>query len=153
MDTVPDILKVSILGRESIHCGFHLIPYIARTVLTTLPASVYVLVTDTNVAQFYLSAFEKAFSAEINKVCVLSILCISCICLVFQSDSHFSFLPPNRVSSPVLSYLERRQSLVKERPISKTFSFSSAALVTPSSSLLVEVSLVILLVLLLRPCE
>lgn len=68
MDTVPDILKVSILGRESIHCGFHLIPYIARTVLTTLPASVYVLVTDTNVAQFYLSAFEKAFSAEINKL-------------------------------------------------------------------------------------
>lgn len=68
MDTVPDILKVSILGRESIHCGFHLIPYIARTVLTTLPASVYVLVTDTNVAQFYLSAFEKAFSAEISKL-------------------------------------------------------------------------------------
>jgi pentafunctional AROM polypeptide len=68
MDTVPDILKVSILGRESIHCGLHLIPYIARTVLTTLPASVYVLVTDTNVAQFYLSAFEKAFNAEINKL-------------------------------------------------------------------------------------
>ncbi|KAG1883784.1 EPSP synthase-domain-containing protein [Suillus subluteus] len=68
MDTVPDILKVSILGRESIHCGFHLIPYIARTVLTTLPASVYVLVTDTNVAQFYLSAFEKAFNAEISKL-------------------------------------------------------------------------------------
>ncbi|KAG2365822.1 Pentafunctional AroM protein [Suillus spraguei] len=68
MDTVPDILKVSILGRESIHCGFHLIPYIARTVLTTLPASGYVLVTDTNVAEFYLSAFEKAFSAEINKL-------------------------------------------------------------------------------------
>jgi hypothetical protein len=73
MDTVPDILKVSILGRESIHCGLHLIPYIARTVLTTLPASVYVLVTDTNVAQFYLSAFEKAFNAEINKARVISI--------------------------------------------------------------------------------
>ncbi|KAG0697878.1 EPSP synthase-domain-containing protein [Suillus ampliporus] len=68
MDTAPDILKVSILGRESIHCGFHLIPYIARTVLTTLSASVYVLVTDTNVAPFYLAAFEEAFGAEINKL-------------------------------------------------------------------------------------
>jgi pentafunctional AROM polypeptide len=83
MDTVPDILKVSILGRESIHCGFHLIPYIARTVLTTLPASVYVLVTDTNVAQFYLSAFEKAFSAEISKARIIFIrsfhVVLSCI--------------------------------------------------------------------------
>ena len=68
MDTAPDILKVSILGRDSIHCGFHLIPYIAHTVLTTLPASVYALITDTNVAPFYLDSFEQAFKTEINKV-------------------------------------------------------------------------------------
>jgi pentafunctional AROM polypeptide len=56
-----DILKVSILGKESIHCGFHLIPYIVRTVLTTLSSSTYVVVTDTHVADFHLRAFEIEF--------------------------------------------------------------------------------------------
>ncbi|THH16308.1 hypothetical protein EW146_g4315 [Bondarzewia mesenterica] len=56
-----DIIKVSILGRESIHCGFHLIPYIVRTVLDTLPASAYALITDTNIASLHLNAFEKEF--------------------------------------------------------------------------------------------
>ncbi|KAF8880512.1 Shikimate dehydrogenase [Infundibulicybe gibba] len=51
-----DLLKVSILGKESIHCGFHLIPYIAETVLNTLSSSTYVLITDTNVATFHLEA-------------------------------------------------------------------------------------------------
>lgn len=56
-----DVDKVSILGKKSIHCGFHLIPYIAKTVLTTLTSSTYVLVTDTHVAKFYLADFEKEF--------------------------------------------------------------------------------------------
>ncbi|KAG2737799.1 Dehydroquinate synthase-like protein, partial [Suillus brevipes Sb2] len=47
--------------------------WIEYRLLTTLPASVYVLVTDTNVAQFYLSAFEKAFSAEISKARIIFI--------------------------------------------------------------------------------
>lgn len=59
----PDIFKVSILGKESIHCGFHLIPYIVNTVITALPSSTYVLVTDTNVAGFHLQAFEDEFDA------------------------------------------------------------------------------------------
>ncbi|KAF9470146.1 Dehydroquinate synthase-like protein [Pholiota conissans] len=62
-----DILKVSILGKESIHCGFHLIPYIAQTILTTLPSSNYVLITDTNIANFYLKAFEQEFSAALEQ--------------------------------------------------------------------------------------
>lgn len=61
----PDILKVSILGTESIHCGFHLVPYIVTTVLRTLPASTYVLVTDTNVAQFHLASFEAEFGSRL----------------------------------------------------------------------------------------
>jgi pentafunctional AROM polypeptide len=56
-----EVLKVPILGRDSIHCGFHLVPHIAQTVLSTLPASTYVLITDTNVARFHLPAFEAAF--------------------------------------------------------------------------------------------
>jgi pentafunctional AROM polypeptide len=59
--TTTDILKVSILGKESIHCGFHLTPYIVRTVLTTLSSSTYVLVTDTHVANYHLGAFETEF--------------------------------------------------------------------------------------------
>lgn len=62
-----DVSKVSILGKESIHCGFHLIPHIAITVLSTLPSSTYVLVTDTNVANFHLSTFEEEFMAAIGR--------------------------------------------------------------------------------------
>ncbi|GLB40993.1 putative the AROM polypeptide catalyzes 5 consecutive enzymatic reactions in prechorismate polyaromatic amino acid biosynthesis [Lyophyllum shimeji] len=63
-----DVLKVSILGKDSIHCGFHLIPYIAQTVLTTLPSSTYVLVTDSHVANFHLGAFEQEFEAALAKL-------------------------------------------------------------------------------------
>lgn len=63
-----DVLKVSILGKDSIHCGFHLIPYIAQTVLSNLPSSTYVLVTDTNVANFHLTAFEKEFELRISSL-------------------------------------------------------------------------------------
>jgi pentafunctional AROM polypeptide len=59
--TTTDTLRVSILGKDSIHCGFHLIPYIVHTVLTTLPSSTYVLVTDTNLANLHLRAFETEF--------------------------------------------------------------------------------------------
>lgn len=61
-----DLLKVSILRKDSIHCGFHLTPYISRTVLATLPSSTYVLVTDTHVANFHLPSFESEFDAAIS---------------------------------------------------------------------------------------
>ena len=60
-----DIQKVSILGKESIPCGFHLVPYIVQTVLKTLPSSAYVLITDTNVASLYLAAFTSEFSTAL----------------------------------------------------------------------------------------
>lgn len=56
---------MSILGNESIHCGFHLIPHIVETVLSTLTSSTYVLFTDTNLAPRYLDEFESAFAAAI----------------------------------------------------------------------------------------
>lgn len=62
-----DVLKVSILGKDSIHCGFHLIPYIAQTVLTTLPASTYVVVTDSHIAKLYLDSFVAEFNDTIGK--------------------------------------------------------------------------------------
>ncbi|EPS98647.1 hypothetical protein FOMPIDRAFT_1051293 [Fomitopsis schrenkii] len=62
--STTSVQKVSILGRESIHCGFHLVPYIVKTVLDTLPASTYVLVTDTNVAKLHLASFQSAFDGS-----------------------------------------------------------------------------------------
>jgi pentafunctional AROM polypeptide len=61
-----EILKVSVLGKDSIHCGFHLVPYIVKTVVETLSSSTYVLITDTRVASFHLSAFESAFAETLD---------------------------------------------------------------------------------------
>lgn len=60
-----DIQRVQILGKDSIHCGFHLIPYIVETVTKSLPSSAYVLVTDTNVSSLYLSAFTTEFNSTL----------------------------------------------------------------------------------------
>jgi pentafunctional AROM polypeptide len=62
MSSLADVLKISILGSESIHVGFHLLPYIFNTVLTTLPSSAYVLVTDTNLSRLYLDDIKAAFN-------------------------------------------------------------------------------------------
>ncbi len=64
----PDLEKVSILGVESIHVGFHLIPYIIHTVLHQLPSSTYVLLTDTNLAKLFLPAVEEEFHAQASTV-------------------------------------------------------------------------------------
>ncbi|GAA6010072.1 hypothetical protein JCM11491_005854 [Sporobolomyces phaffii] len=63
--TETHVDKVSILGSESIHCGFHLIPYIVETVLSTLQSSTYVLFTDSHLSNLYLPAFSTAFQAAI----------------------------------------------------------------------------------------
>ena len=65
MAPTVDIRKVYILGKDSIHCGFHLIPYIVHTVLETIPSSTYVLFTDTNVGNLHLSPFEAEFDSAI----------------------------------------------------------------------------------------
>ncbi|KAG8850054.1 3-dehydroquinate dehydratase (3-dehydroquinase) [Tulasnella sp. 330] len=56
-----DVVKISILGKESIHCGFHLSDHIASVVISTLPASAYVLITDTRIAKLHLDSFSAAF--------------------------------------------------------------------------------------------
>ena len=60
-----DVDKISILGKESIHCGFHLVPYIVHTVLTTLPASTYFLITDSTVAALHLHKFVEQFQSAL----------------------------------------------------------------------------------------
>ena len=61
-----EIEKVSILGSDTIHLGFHLIPYIASTVVNSLPASNYVLFTDSNLAPKFLDTFQAAFTQVIS---------------------------------------------------------------------------------------
>lgn len=64
--STTEIYKISILGKESIHCGFHLVPYIVKTVLGTLSSSTYVLVTDNIVASFHLKKFQDEFKAALS---------------------------------------------------------------------------------------
>ncbi|KAI8059587.1 hypothetical protein BC940DRAFT_247460 [Gongronella butleri] len=54
-----DVSKVSILGEESIILGFHLTEYIASDVVNNIPASNYVLITDSNLAPLYLEKYTS----------------------------------------------------------------------------------------------
>ncbi|WFD35885.1 hypothetical protein MCUN1_002753 [Malassezia cuniculi] len=48
--------------KARIHTGYHLVPHIAKTLLATLPASAYVIFTDTNLAKLgAIDKFTKAF--------------------------------------------------------------------------------------------
>ncbi|WVQ70151.1 pentafunctional AROM polypeptide [Kwoniella botswanensis] len=64
---LADVLKISILGNESIHCGFHLLPYIFSTITSNLPSSAYVLITDTNLSSIYLDDLKHAFNETGSK--------------------------------------------------------------------------------------
>jgi pentafunctional AROM polypeptide len=66
MSLDSEITKVSVLGKEALHCGFHLSSYIARTIVETLSASTYVILTDTNIASFHLKHYEAVFGQAIR---------------------------------------------------------------------------------------
>jgi pentafunctional AROM polypeptide len=68
MSALADVLKISILGNESIHVGFHLLPFIFDKILSTLPSTTYALITDTNLARLYLPQLEEAFAVASKKV-------------------------------------------------------------------------------------
>ncbi|CAO3683676.1 unnamed protein product [Umbelopsis ramanniana] len=59
----PSVCKVSILGSESIILGFHLTEYVLKDVLSNIPASNYVIITDTNLAPIYLPGLVERFNA------------------------------------------------------------------------------------------
>lgn len=63
--SATQVEKISILHKESIHCGFHLVPYIVDTVLNTLASSTYVLITDTHVAALHLNKFTAEFKSKL----------------------------------------------------------------------------------------
>ncbi|KAF1848996.1 Pentafunctional AroM protein [Cucurbitaria berberidis CBS 394.84] len=61
--------RVNILGKDSIIVDYGLWQsYIAQDLLTNIPSSTYVLITDTNIGHLYTSTFERAFSAAASSL-------------------------------------------------------------------------------------
>ena len=62
MGSTQDPTKVEILGKESITIDYNIWgSYVVQDLLQNVPSSTYVLVTDTNLYDRYVPAFEKAF--------------------------------------------------------------------------------------------
>ena len=61
--------KISILGRESIVADFGLWRnYVAKDLISELPSTTYVLITDTNLSSIYTPEFQKTFEAAAASV-------------------------------------------------------------------------------------
>ncbi|KAG1052193.1 hypothetical protein G6F43_005649 [Rhizopus delemar] len=61
------IETISVLDvKDAIHVGYNLTDYIASTILSSVPASNYCIVTDTNLAPLYLSQLMKAFQDRMH---------------------------------------------------------------------------------------
>jgi pentafunctional AROM polypeptide len=64
----PDVIKVSILNEESIILGFHLIKYMLRDVISSIPSSNYVIIIDENLAPIYLSKIRDDFNRIASEI-------------------------------------------------------------------------------------
>ncbi len=61
--------RVSVLGKDSVVLAFGLWKnYVVRDLLTNLPSSTYVLVTDTNIGQLYVQSFKTTFEEACSQV-------------------------------------------------------------------------------------
>lgn len=64
MGSAAEPTRVSILGKEDIVVDYNIWgSYIAHDLLTNVPSSTYVLITDTNLYDHYVPHFEKEFNA------------------------------------------------------------------------------------------
>ncbi|KAJ2797932.1 3-dehydroquinate dehydratase (3-dehydroquinase), partial [Coemansia guatemalensis] len=62
--SLAEVEVISVLGQDSIVCGFHLADYIWKDIFENLkPASTYVLITDTNLVALYVEKYKEAFAA------------------------------------------------------------------------------------------
>ena len=60
--------RVSILGKDSILIGYNLWEgYVASDLLSNIPSSRYVIISDTSIAPLYAEPFRKIFEIEISK--------------------------------------------------------------------------------------
>ncbi|KAK7539165.1 EPSP synthase-domain-containing protein [Phyllosticta citricarpa] len=61
--------KVPILGKDSIIVDYGLWnDYVAKDLLSNIPSSTYVLVTDTNIGSLYIPSFEQSFKAHAAQI-------------------------------------------------------------------------------------
>ncbi|KAF8476006.1 EPSP synthase-domain-containing protein [Kalaharituber pfeilii] len=65
---MASITKVPILGKETILVGYDLNDYITTDILTNLPSSSYVLITDTNLAPLYTPQFISTFEKNAARI-------------------------------------------------------------------------------------
>ena len=63
-----NIIKIPILGKESIIVGNNLTDYIAKDVVSSVKASTYCIITDENVAKYHLDNLENLLTKEANAV-------------------------------------------------------------------------------------
>ncbi|KAF2848332.1 Pentafunctional AroM protein [Plenodomus tracheiphilus IPT5] len=67
--TPAEPTRVNILGKDSIVVDYGLWQsYIAQDLLTNIPSSTYVLITDTNIGPLYTPTFERAFAAAASSL-------------------------------------------------------------------------------------
>jgi pentafunctional AROM polypeptide len=64
----PDVVKISILNEESIILGFHLTKFMLRDVISNIPSSTYVIITDDNLAPIYLSKVVDDFNKIASEI-------------------------------------------------------------------------------------
>lgn len=63
MGSAEEPTRVAILGKEDIVVDYNIWgSYIANDLLTNVPSSTYVLITDTNLYEHYVPRFEKSFN-------------------------------------------------------------------------------------------
>ena len=61
--------KVNILGKDSIVVDYGLWQnYVAHDLLTNIPSSTYVLITDTNIGSLYIPTFKQSFDREVSSL-------------------------------------------------------------------------------------
>ena len=66
MKPATDVDLVAVLGQaDAVHCGFHLLPYLAQTVVRQLASSAYVVVTDLSLAKSHLEPLLDALRSAI----------------------------------------------------------------------------------------
>ena len=66
-EPTTDVDLVAVLGQaDAVHCGFHLLPYLAKTVVSQLTSSAYVVVTDLSLAKSHLQPLLDALRSAIE---------------------------------------------------------------------------------------
>lgn len=62
--------RVSILGSETIIVGYSLTDFMCKEILTELPSTTYIIITDTNIGSIHLQGLVDAFQKLAGELCL-----------------------------------------------------------------------------------